>query len=438
MGADAAIRAQIGLVRGDEEVALGKRREPLGTDAGGEKLEEHRRRRVAHVVDADDGPALRADEGHRRLAEGGDRDRLGLGALVARPPLRIVPDLRDRILEGRAALVNHRAFLVPHGEAAAAAVHVALVGGDEMGVVEPGDGVGLAQHVLLSGVKGEGALLLRVDPLERHRVGGEVVGDGSVADDDDVVVFLERHHDLAGIVDVDVFRLGILGGDLGEAGDLDPLEAGAIERAIGHRHGHDEARRHLWDTAVAQILVALVLDRDGEEAAVRGRGHGVGLAAEVAASGFLLCGDVDRGEVARRIGEARGGVHPDEGGRADDRHRGRLTLGREGAERLRRRGVGDADEADHAERAVAVDEGLAVFRCGQDLGRGFAAAVLAVGHVVRYGEARDAVEGHLLRQRATGGERDRGDDTKQSGHSDTPLVFFDHSKGKCRAPVTLP
>ena len=99
--------------------------------------------------------------------------------------------------------------------------------------------------------------------------------------------------DLVLAVDVDEFGLGILGRDGGEAGEVDHLPGGAIDRAVGaDREGRQIAARQLRDGAFIDLLVALVLDGDGEERAVRALGERIGLPAEIA-------GGLDRSCVAR-------------------------------------------------------------------------------------------------------------------------------------------
>ena len=84
--------------------------------------------------------------------------------------------------------------------------------------------------------------------------------------------------------------------------------------AVGERDDRDAAGRELREGAVVHLLVALVLDGDGDEAAVGGERDRVGLAAEVAGGGLGAGGEVDGGEAAGGLGEARAGVDADEGG----------------------------------------------------------------------------------------------------------------------------
>ena len=89
-------------------------------------------------------------------------------------------------------------------------------------------------------------------------------------DDGDVVVLLQRDDDLAVGVDVDEFGLRVFRRDAGEAGQVD---AARWRRSPGAPSASGTIARlpagQLRDGAVVHLLVALVLDGDGEEAAVR-------------------------------------------------------------------------------------------------------------------------------------------------------------------------
>ena len=347
-----------------------------------------------------------------------------------------MPDLDQCALEIGAAVVDHGSVLREDRPAARPAVHVALVRRGEMRVVDPLHGVGLALPARLAfGEDQRAALVGRIDPLELHRPGREMRQHRAVArDDDHVVVLLQAHHDFAERVDVDEFRLRILGRDLGQAGEIDLHQALAIGEPVRNAQQGKETRRHLAEATVACILVPLVLDRDGDEAAVLGDGDGIGLPAEIA-GGLLLPGaEVQHHQPPRGIGVALGGVHADEGRRADDGDRGRLPAHLHGAERFRPRGIGDVDQADRAERAVGVDQRHAVLRRGDDFGAGFARAVLALGHVVGGREAGDAVEGHLgLRRPGDQGQK-RGGQRQMRFHVVFPLRYV--PRGGCARNVS--
>ncbi len=83
---------------------------------------------------------------------------------------------------------------------------------------------GSRSDVLLLAGEVECAVLLGVDLFERDRAGGEVRGHlaGRRVDDRDVVVFLQRHGDLAGLVEGNEFGFGIFRRDFGEAGERRP------------------------------------------------------------------------------------------------------------------------------------------------------------------------------------------------------------------------
>ena len=127
------------------------------------------------------------------------------------------------MIELVASLVDDHAVAVEDGEAAAAAVQVALVGGGKQFVVDPRHAIRLAQHggegVLLE--HAVGALVQGVDAIKVDGAGGEV-GDhlrGREIDDGDVVVLLQGHHRFVAAVDVDVFGLRIV--RIGHAGQFE-------------------------------------------------------------------------------------------------------------------------------------------------------------------------------------------------------------------------
>ena len=128
-----------------------------------------------------------------------------LGALVGgRVSLKCGAD--GLVLEGRTGLEHDGSAGVEDGEAAAAALGrglvgvVALVGGDEGLVVDPGDGVRLTPTGEHRIVEDDATLALRpetlLDGVDVHQVdgaGGEACGDlgGAEIDDRQVVVLLQ-------------------------------------------------------------------------------------------------------------------------------------------------------------------------------------------------------------------------------------------------------
>ncbi len=210
VGAGEAVLDEVDLVGGDEEVARRDRHGALRGDAGGEELDELGVA-VAEAVDADDRGALGEDEEVVVVAEAGEFQALGLDALGVGAALGVVADLGDRVLEGGAAVEGDAAVAVEDGEAAAAALPVALVGGGEAVGADPLHGVGLARDA--GGGLGEDqrAVVGEVDALEVGGAGGEVREERAVAaEDGDVVVLLQGHHDLAVGVDVDELGLGVV------------------------------------------------------------------------------------------------------------------------------------------------------------------------------------------------------------------------------------
>ena len=299
MRPNAAILDQIGLVGGDDQVAAGDRLDAFRADARWQELCECRRGAI-EFVDADQRGALGHHEELGRVAEAREFHAFGLDALVAAARLRVVAGLDRGPLEAGAVLVDHRSVAGEDREAAGAALVVTLVGDGDMVRVDPLDRVGLAQAAGLAAGEDQGAFLLGVDALEIDGTGRKVREHASVgAEDDDVIVFLKRDSDFAGGVDVDELRFGVFRGDVRKAGDVGPDESVALHLAVGERHDGDEAGRKLRDDAIIQILVALVLDGDGHEVAVRGDRNAVGLAAEVAGAGLAAARDVDGGQTSR-------------------------------------------------------------------------------------------------------------------------------------------
>src|SRR5690606_27389660 len=103
---------------------------------------------------------------------------------------------------------------VEDGPAAGAALPVALVGGGDVVVVDPADGVGFARGVGDRAGLVDGVVLGGVDAGHGCGSGGEDLlhGAGAAVDDGDAVVLLQRHRDLAAGVDADVLGLEVLGG----------------------------------------------------------------------------------------------------------------------------------------------------------------------------------------------------------------------------------
>ena len=85
-----------------------------------------------------------------------------------------------------------------------------------------------------------------------------------------MVVLLQGHDDLAILRHINVLRLGILGRDGREAGEvrqfLRPAQSTMFPLAARAPPGAPP--RQLRDRAVVDLLIALILDRDGEHARV--------------------------------------------------------------------------------------------------------------------------------------------------------------------------
>src|SRR3546814_19892274 len=89
--------------------------------------------------------------------------------------------------------------------------------------------------------------------------------------------------------------------------DVDLHQAGAVRHAAVQLQDGEVAGRHLRDGAVVQVFIALVLDGDGNEAAIGRDGGGIRLAAEVTARLDLSRGDIDyREKIGRASSRERG------------------------------------------------------------------------------------------------------------------------------------
>ena len=179
---------------------------------------------------------------------------------------------RRRRARRRAALEGDAAVAAEDCEAAAAALPVALVGGGEPVGAEPLHRVGLARDAgwRLS-VKSSAPSSVRSTPSRSTAPAEKCASTRAVAaEDGDVVVLLQGHGDLAVGVDVDELGLGVVRRDLGEAGEVGADDGVALHGAVRERHDRQPAGGELREGAVVHLLVALVLDRDRDEAAVGG------------------------------------------------------------------------------------------------------------------------------------------------------------------------
>ncbi len=339
------VLAEVDLVRDGQEVAPRHGHDALGRNTRRQDLPKRGRRRVRHVVHADDRAPLGQEEHHRHAAEGSELHALRLHALRVRPPLRVMPDRRHRMLEGHAAVVDHRPVLPEHGEPARPAVHVALVRHGEMVRVDPLERIGLPDNVLGRPVEDDPPVLLGVHALERHRPGGEVRHHlARRVQHGDVVVLLKRHRDLAGRRDVDELRLRVLRRDFRDPREVRLNHCSAIHLPVRKRHDGDVARRHLRHPSVARVLVPLVLDRDRHERPVRRNGRRIRLPAQIAVRHRLARREVDVEQMPRRRRETLRGVDPHEHGVAQCGNRRRLPIERDVPPAHRVRRIGDVHE----------------------------------------------------------------------------------------------
>jgi hypothetical protein len=400
---DAGTHAHVGLVDlagDDQQVARGDGQQPLGAVGGGQHLGERGLGRVGHVVDRDQVAALGSDEGVGDAVVRGVGQALGLGALVVGAAVVEAADGEHQVLDGGAGVPDDLAGRgLEDRPAAAAALPVALVGGGDQTVADPVHGVGLARDV--DGVGGvEDAVVGGVHALEHDVAGAEGAGDlaGGQVDDDQAVVLLQAHNELVVGVDVDVLRLGVLGGvharqvlDRQQQRVRGPGGGGAVELEHLHEAGGGLRQvalvRVVAGTIGQGVLVALVLHRDRGVLARGAHRDRVRLAAEVVGGDELAGPEVDDVDAARGLGVARGGVDDHEHVVADDGDRGRLVLGVtelaevQRAQALGGGGVADVEEADPLARGVGVDHRLAVLADCGDLRNGLVEGVHALGDV---------------------------------------------------------
>src|SRR5690606_34295281 len=160
------------------------------------------------------------------------------------------------------------------------------------GIVQPSDGVRLPRYVPDRVDRQNRAIVFRVDLIEIDGPGGEMRGHfrARQVDDGDVVVFLQRDDRLVRVVDVHEFGFGIVGGKAGQVG---VAQARAVGNAVLHAKDGKSSGRQLGNFAVVHVLVALVLDGDGDEGAIGTGRDGVGLPGKVAAQLDIPARDVD-------------------------------------------------------------------------------------------------------------------------------------------------
>ncbi|MNE00638.1 hypothetical protein D3C80_930530 [compost metagenome] len=424
--ADAAVLDQIDLVGRGEQIA--RRDGDCAFRRNARRQELGQFRLLAGVlVDSDDGGTLGKHEEVLLVAEccrfqTFRLDALGLGALF-----RIVADGRNRMLERGAGFIEKLARLVEDGKAARTALPVAFVGDDDAVVVQPLHRVRLALAAFLLVGELQLAIGLRVDAFEINRAGGEMRlhRAGLAVENDDMVVFLQRERDLAIGVDRNEFRLRIFRGDFGETGEFDLLQRRAVGNAVLQADRYQIASRHLRQRTFIHLFVALVFDCDGGKGLVRRDGNRIGLAAQITACLDLLGGDIDRHQLAGRVGAVFRRVDAGQNLDAGDGNRGRLAFEQQRAACLRGLRIGDVDEADATKRAVRIDQGLAIFAGGDDFSRRDGLCILVGRQVLRHRERRDAVENRLGSGRKSCGCEQRSSQShmrKSERHYNPPWV----------------
>jgi hypothetical protein len=264
----------------------------------------------------------------------------GLGTLCLGPAFDVHAGAHGQRLDAVARVPHRLAGAgVEDGPAAGAAFPVALVGGGDVVVADPADRVGFARGVGDRAGLIDGAVLGGVDAVHGNGSGAEDLLHGAAAavDDRDAVVLLQGDRDLAAGVDTDVLRLEVLGGvQAGGAGGVDvevhparrPARGGAGEVDQLQEAGRGLGQVPLFGAGRGELLVALVLHRDGGEAAVLGDRDRVGLAVEGDAVHAGAVGHPDHVDAPGRLGEiGAGGVDDDQDELPDRCHRGGLIVG---------------------------------------------------------------------------------------------------------------
>lgn len=99
------------------------------------------------------------------------------------------------------------------------------------------------------------------------------------------------------------------------------------------------------------------------------------LAAQIAGCGDVARRKVDCNDRTRWGGIAFGGVQTDKGRVADDRNSGWFAVQHDAAFGHRVGGIGDIDQADRIQRAIAVNKGHAVHRRRDNFGRAFSRCI---------------------------------------------------------------
>ena len=314
-------------------------------------------------------------------------------------------DLDDRFFKVGAGFVYDGAVLVEDGPAAGTAVVVTFVCGRKVVVVNPRNRIRFAQTARLAFVEDQGAAFVGgVNALQIDRSSGEVVDDVAIrGNDNHVVVFLQGDDGFAKAVDRDILRFWVGTGDFCQTGQVHNLQGRTVQPALCGVYQHQVACWQLWDDAVVQVFVALVLNRNGDERAVLGFRDRVRLTTQIAGGvGCSRC-NVDGLQHAGRCGVGFRGVYTDVGRGADHGHGCWFTSKRDVAQRLGVRRVSDVDTTQGFQRAVGVNQSHAVGSGIDDFRRGFACGVFTGRHVQRGGKACDAVEIHFG-VRETGGQ----------------------------------
>ena len=289
----------------------------------------------------------------------------------------------------------HFAIGVEDGDAARAALVVALVGGHKTGVVQPSHSIGFAQQAFggLAGV--DDAVAGAVNVLQVHGARREVLDDlafGHVHQHD-VVVLLQGHDGNALGVDLDQFGLGIVRSDLGQAVQGHGVRTGAIGHA-GSAQGDDGevATGQLGNGAFVELLIALVFHHDDGVARALVQGNRIGLAEQRASAQRLAAGQVKHREVTGGLREVFGGIDSGQYLAVGNGHRGGLAFHRQEPGRFGLGGVADINQANAHLLAIGVGQCHAVGADRHNFGHRLFAHVAPCRHIAVRLKGSHAVE----------------------------------------------
>ena len=176
-----------------------------------------------------------------------------------------------QVFQRVAGVIGDVAIAVEHGEAPAAAIQIALVGGDKLGFGNPGHAIRLPFHIgeRLSQFDQIGPFIGGVYLAQIDAARAEVPGDcaGFQIHQRNMIIFLKGDYDHVVFVDIYVFRFWISRIQGGDAGQIHSAGFPAAGTAYGINN-HQTSARQLRRRAVAKFFIALVFNRNGDIVAV--------------------------------------------------------------------------------------------------------------------------------------------------------------------------